>query len=105
MKVIWMPLAKEALRDTSAYIRNEFGKKIRDEFILEVRHTSHLIGNNPFIGKTEPLLNELPDGYRSIVVSRLNKIVYRVLEDCIEISDFWNCRRSPETLSTRINYM
>ena len=102
MKVIWMPLAKKALRDTSEYIRNEFGKRVRDEFIQDVRHTSLLIGNNPHIGKIEPLLDELPDGYRSIVVSHLNKIVYRVLEDCIEIHDFWNCRRSPETLSARI---
>lgn len=102
MKVIWMPLAKDALRDTSDYIRKEFGKKVRNEFIQEVRHTSRLIGNNPYIGKVEPYLDELPDGFRSIVVSRLNKIVYRILEDCIEISDFWNCRCNPETLVSNI---
>ena len=54
------------------------------------------------IGKVEPYFDELPDGFRSIVVSRLNKIVYRILEDCIEISDFWNCRRNPETLVSNI---
>ena len=102
MKVIWMPLAKETLRDTSDYICKEFGKKIRNEFIQEVRHTSRLIGNNPYIGKVEPYLDELPDGFRSIVVSRLNKIVYRILEDRIEISDFWNCRRNPKNLVSNI---
>lgn len=102
MKVIWMPLAKETLRDTSDYICKEFGKKIRDEFIQEVLHTSRLIGNNPYIGNVEPYLDELPDGFRSIVVSRLNKIVYRILEDRIEISDFWNCRRNSKNLVSNI---
>ena len=37
-----------------------------------------------------------PFAYRSIVVNRLNKIVYRVVEDRIEIADVWDTRREPQ---------
>ena len=33
--------------------------------------------------------------YRSIVVNRLNKIVYWINNDDIEIVDFWDTRREP----------
>ena len=33
--------------------------------------------------------------YRSIVVNRLNKIVYWINDDVIEIVDFWDTRREP----------
>jgi hypothetical protein len=33
--------------------------------------------------------------YRSIVVNRLNKIVYLINNDDIEIVDFWDTRREP----------
>lgn len=102
MTVIWMPLAKAAFRNTAKYIRKEFGSKVRDSFVQEVLSASRLIGSNPEMGKIEPTLEELPNKYRSLVVSNINKIVYRILNDRIEISDFWNCRRNPETLSAQI---
>jgi hypothetical protein len=40
--------------------------------------------------------------YRNIVVNRLNKIVYRIVENRIEIADFWNVRREPVGLSKEI---
>ena len=97
-----MPLAKEALLETANYIRNEFGKIARVKFMQEVKKTSRQIGDNPYIGKIEPLLEKLPDGYRSMVVKRIYKIVYRIEENTVEVSDFWNCRRNPDALSARI---
>ena len=40
--------------------------------------------------------------YRSYVVNRLNKIVYFVKEDHIEVADFWDVRREPKKLSERV---
>ena len=28
----------------------------------------------------------------------MNKMVYRITDDCIEIADFWDCRREPKAL-------
>jgi hypothetical protein len=38
----------------------------------------------------------------SIVVNRLNKIVYRIVDDLIEIADFWDVRREPESLAKQV---
>ena len=51
------------------YIQKEFGKKYRDNFIQKVRGSNHIIGNNPDIGKVEPLLADSPFTYQKIVVA------------------------------------
>jgi hypothetical protein len=40
--------------------------------------------------------------YRSFVVNKLNKIVYFVDNNHIEIADFWAARQSPDTLANRV---
>lgn len=44
----------------------------------------------------EPLLEDLPVEYHSIVVNSLNKMVYRIADDTIHIADFWDTRREPK---------
>ena len=102
MRVIWMPLAKEAVRDTAKYIHREFGKQYRNNFMQAVREANLLISDNPYAGKIEPLLEDDPDMYRSFVVARLNKMVYRIVGDHIEVDDFWDCRREPKKLVNEI---
>ena len=97
-----MPQAKDALRATAQYIRLTFGQRARNEFMSEVRHTSQLLGTNPRLGKAEPLLAERTIMYRSIVVQRLNKIVYSIQDDHVEVVDFWDVRREPKALSEEV---
>ena len=33
--------------------------------------------------------------YRSVVVGKLNKMVYHIKDNQIEIDDLWDCRREP----------
>lgn len=102
MKVIWLPLAKKQLRIVVAYIHKEFGPSVKNSFLREVHNANTLIGRNPQIGKVEPLLDELPDLYRSFVISRMDKIVYYVVENHIEVVAFWDCRREPERLVSEV---
>ena len=62
----------------------------------KVKETRTLLACNPYLGPVEPLLSELPETYRSVVVARQNKMVYRITDDRIEIVDFWDVRREPE---------
>jgi len=87
--------AKQQIRETAKYIYAEFGKKSKDSFILKVNQTKHLLETNPCLGPVEPLLSDIPSNYRSIVVGHLNKLIYRILDDHIEISDIWDVRRDP----------
>lgn len=102
MKSILSNQAKQEIRLVAHYIRQEFGKRYRDEFIQKLRHARHIIEDNPNIGSIEPLLEKLPGTYRSYVMNHYNKIVYRVDSDVIYISDLWDVRRAPDTLINQI---
>lgn len=95
--------AKQQIRETARYIYIEFGKKSKDNFILELNQTKQLLETNPFLGPVEPLLSDLPSNYRSILIGHLNKMIYRILEDHIEISDLWDVRRDPNMLIAQLN--
>ena len=96
MRIVVNDEAKEKIRQTAKYIQNKFGKKARVDFRNEIDHVSRLLRNNPYLGPAEPFLAEAPVPYRSIVVNRLNKMVYWINGDVIEIVDFWDTRREPK---------
>ena len=102
MNVRWFPEAKVALKQTARYIRSQFGDKSSKRFLRDVFYVEKLLRDNPQLGPIESLLADFPSSYRSIVVNRLNKIVYRVVDDHIEIADFWDVRREPETLAKQV---
>lgn len=102
MKVKWVPQAKKEMQLVAKYINKEFGKKAKDDFIQDVRDASRLIGATPNVGQAESLLADRADMYRSYIVNRLNKIVYRIVDDHIEIADFWDVRRAPSTLADQV---
>lgn len=96
MKVIWMEQAEEALNRTVKYICDQFGARASERLLKETYNTGCLLEDNPYLGSIEPLMAHRKITYRSIVVNRLNKIVYRIMEDRIEIADFWDTRREPQ---------
>ena len=102
MKVMMTDFAKQQIRKTAKYINKEFGKISRDDFLLKVKHTKQLLANNSYIGPKEPLLANRTSAYRSVVVSPQNKMVYRILDDYIEIADFWDTRREPKKQSEQV---
>ena len=95
MRVKWTPQATGAVRQTALYIRSQFGIRKGEQFIREVHEASVMLGNNPNIGKVEPLLADRPRSYRSLVLNHLNKIVYFIDNNHIEVVDFWDTRREP----------
>ena len=102
MKITMTGFAKQQIRETTRYIYTEFGKKSKDDFLIKLNQTKKLLETNPCLGPIEPLLSDLPSNYRSIVIGSLNKMIYRILDDCIEISDFWDVRRDPNTLAGQL---
>ena len=94
--------ARQQIRETARYIHMSFGKKYSDNFMRKVRQTKQLLAENLNLGPIEPLLTHLPTTYRSIVVNHLTKMVYRILDDHIEIVDFWDVRREPDKLVEQV---
>jgi len=102
MKITILNSAKQKIRLTAKYIHKEFGASSRETFIAEINKIVGLLRSNPMLGPIESLLEGASVSYRSIVVMRLNKIVYWVNGDIIEIVDFWHCRRNPQAQAGRL---
>lgn len=103
MKLIISGFAKSQIRETAKYIYRTFGKTSKDNFTKNVRLTKKLIGVNPYLGKKEPLLENTPGNYRSIVVNNMNKMVYQIVNNHVEVLAFWDVRREPNSLKKQIN--
>ena len=97
MKVVWENIALEQLDQVADYVLDRFGEKREILFREQVKHTAELLKSNPYMGVLDSLLIERSQSYRSVLVNRLNKMVYYVDEnnETIHISAFWDCRCEP----------
>ena len=104
MKVITLPQARQAIRMTALHIKQDFGRMSRDNFLAKVNEARMLLADNPYLGPVEPLLADRTQTYRSVVVGRLNKMVYYVEDDdkIIYVVAFWDCREEPATLARQV---
>ena len=102
MKVIVTPFAQQQIQETASHIQREFGKSYRRRFMQRIRETKQLLADNPHLGSIEPNLAGLSTTYRSIVVARLNKMIYCIESDQIDIVDFWDVRRDPKALAAQV---
>lgn len=62
----------------------------------EVEQAVLSLADMPTMGKIDPLFVHRKQAYRSIIVRRLNKIVYYVQGNTIHIAAFWDTRREPK---------
>ena len=102
MKIHWHKRAAAALHQVEEYILQEFGERIRREFMDEVDQAVLALADMPTMGKIDPFFAHRSQTYRSIIVRRLNKIVYYVKGDTIHIAAFWDTRREPKVQARQV---
>ena len=98
MKIQWTKHARKSVNEVGAYILQTFGEKSFDEFLQELAHTGQLLQTTPNLGSIETLLEKRSFTYRSVVVNKRSKMIYRIDGEQIYIVDFWNCKREPKNL-------
>lgn len=82
------------------YVEQNFHVAV--DFYNNMLDESEILINHPYIGKKEPLLEDMPYTFRSLVTnSRLHKIIYFIHKETIYISHIWDCRQDPETIRKR----
>lgn len=101
MELIWERDAYALWEDTARYIEHEFGYIAMVDFINETSNIEVQLCGNPILGIVEPLLHNKSLEYRSILLSKHNKLIYFVT-DRINIIDIWDTRREPKSLSSNI---
>ena len=96
MRAEWTEHAKEQKNQIANYIRKQFGTRYAAEFKNEVDQSVKRIMLHPNIGPFDPLFDNCPIHYRSIIINSLSKLVYYIDEDTIYIAAFWDTRREPQ---------
>lgn len=100
MEVIWLTEAREQMRAVYAYGKAVFGRKVAMEFRTEIYQQAKLLADFPYLGPIETCVSDLPLSYRSLVVHRHYKLIYRIDEarQTVYISALWDTRRNPAQL-------
>lgn len=108
-EVIWTDNATGWRIDALAYGGSTFGQKSAEKLDNTFKAYSRLLSTHPLLGHREPLLAHITGlTYRSILVHRNYKLIYRVEPvdseeaDRVLIIDVWDTRMNPEFLAARI---
>lgn len=102
MKLIWANRANSEWKKIATYIHDEFGHKAAEIFLRDTQKWERYLLKSPECGFLEQLLKDKTIPYRSILLSKHNKLIYYIKEDEIRIVDIWDMRRNPEILAKRI---
>ncbi|AEE51919.1 type II toxin-antitoxin system RelE/ParE family toxin [Haliscomenobacter hydrossis] len=97
MTVLYTAWAKNQLREIYNYYKeigsSKKGRKIRISIHKKVLKLKAF----PFLGREEELLSVLGQGHRYIVEGQY-KIIYRIIEDNVYITDIFDARRNPDLM-------
>lgn len=101
MNYEWRKSAEKQLERDIQYCIRTFGMKVALRFINSIDKQVDLLATNPYIGFIEPLLIGRRNEYRSLVVHKHYKLVYYIKNNTLYITDLWDTRREPATLTKR----
>lgn len=89
MKLIWDEKALNQLKQVAWYIKKSFGVKRKNIYLREIHNAADMLLSQPYMGSLDPQLSDRSKSYRSIIVNKLNKMVYYVEDDTVTIVAFW----------------
>jgi len=101
MKVLWTKSAENQLDDIYDYLQI-LNTLAAVEIYNDIVDESALLAHFPFMGVIEPLISDLSEEYRSVIVRRNYKIVYFIDKTTIYIVAIFDCRQNPEKLESII---
>jgi len=102
MRVEWSPLAEEAWQEIANYIFDTFGIQALLDYSEITDTWMDTLVNNPLVASKEELLAHRSKNYRSIAIHKLSKVIYYIENEVVYIADVWDTRRSPKTLTRRL---
>lgn len=91
-KLRWLKRAVKHLDDIYEYLEPK-NERAAVKLYNEILDTADVLMQFPLAGKMEPVLEDNPKCYRSIVASKHYKLIYRVDKDIVKIVAVWDCRQ------------
>lgn len=83
MTISWSQKARDTASEILNYIFTEFGSKASHKYLQNIERTTKVLESNPYAGRIEPLLIGSQNEHRSLVVNKINKLVYRIDNDLV----------------------
>ena len=102
MNVVWTETALSSLEAiyyyTQSWSQNAGMASVLNDLLVK---SCLILAKNPYAGPLESSVEDQVEVYRSLVVHKYYKLIYRVLEETqtVEIAAVWDVRRNPKTLS------
>lgn len=97
MRAKWTEHAFEQRNQIASYIQQQFGLKHKILFLQKVRQMTQMLKKSPNLGSIDSLYADRPVACRSVIISGLSKMVYRIDGNTIFIIGFWDCRQEPQS--------
>lgn len=106
MRVVWEESVLHDIDAVMEYGLMAFGEKSVTRFWHDIQAYEPLLASFPYIGRQEPYLSHLPAFYRSLVVHKHYKLVYRVddIRQTVYIVALWDTRRNPQQMDNDVTH-
>jgi plasmid stabilization system protein ParE len=101
-QIIWTNFAISELKNIFLYYRMVAGEKTADKIKKSIFSATKCIIRQPFIGAVEENLIDLKQGHRYIVEGNY-KIIYRLKDNEIYITDIFDCRQNPTKMKRHLS--
>lgn len=102
MRIVWDESAVIRINETANYIEQQFGVDTSIRFLEEVQSEADSLLAQPRRGQPELILSGSKFEFRRLVIGKLNKMIYFVNGETIEIVDFWAARMDLKTLAKNL---
>ncbi len=91
-KIIWTKRANKRINQIIEYLEDEFGENTTKSFVSKTYQLIDLISQNPHLGTME----NLDKNIRGFLLTKHNRVFYRVTESEIIILNFFDTRTHPK---------
>jgi plasmid stabilization system protein ParE len=99
IKAFWKPRAVSHLKKQANWYAENMGTASADKFWNGMIKAGDLLGENPYLGKIEPVFNNSGRTYRSLIQHKDYKIIYFIENDRqIQIISIWCCSKGSPSI-------
>ncbi|CAN5277956.1 hypothetical protein BH11BAC6_BH11BAC6_14450 [soil metagenome] len=79
------------------YLKTEWGEDVSNSFIARLQKRLHTLSKHPYIGVPSSVVKPV----RSILITKHNRLFYRIKDDTIEVINMYDTRSNPKKNSLK----
>jgi len=91
-EIIYKKRFTNKLTNLITYLENEWGNTVAKDFVLKVKAKVSTISQQPYVGKP----SEKAEGVRGILLSKHNKLYYKISGKKVIILNLYDTRMHPK---------